>query len=343
MIDEQKIDRQAPLSRSHIVGYTPQKIPYYRHYKGGRLPRSHSTHIGKVDLVGALEASSNPYFSILAGDFFADSEDLSNSARLFGFGEKTGIDLPNEAKGALPTDLKTNRTGLYSFAIGQHTALATPLQVTAMLATLANHGRLVQPKLTQKLIGPIPDRSSLEPFHSSHYFAKNELTALGIPFPLFTAAQERGQETSISEQATNYKRCLPFPPSIRDPIFEGMGKAVWGAKGSARAGVIRGLLTNPLWMRDYLALQHQMLGKTSTAEIAINLNINPSSLASIYKHIWFGAIALSPNKQKKPEPELVVVVFLRYGDGGKEAAPLASQIIHKWREIRAKHKGQPRK
>jgi len=343
MIDEQKIDRSAPLSKSHIVGYTLQKTPYYRHYKGGRLPRSHSPHIGKVDLVGAIEASSNPYFSILAGDFFADPEDLNRSARLFGFGEKTGIDLPNEAKGALPTDLKTNRTGLYSFAIGQHTALATPLQVARLLASLANHGRLVQPRLTQKLIGPLPDRSSLEPFHASHYFAKEELQALGISFPLFTAAQPRRQEVSIAEQASTYTRSLPLPPNVIDPIFEGMGKAVWGAKGSARAGVVRGLLTNPLWMRDYLALQNQMIGKTSTAEIAVNLNINPSSPASIYKHIWFGAIALAPSKQKKSEPELVVVVFLRYGDGGKEAAPLASQIIHKWREIRAKHEGAPKK
>jgi cell division protein FtsI/penicillin-binding protein 2 len=119
-----------------------------------------------------------------------------------------------------------------------------------------------------------------------------------------------------------------------------MEKAVSGPKGSARPSVIRGLLARPLWMRDYLALQNEMLGKTSTSEIAINLNINPSGKASIYKHIWFGAIALSRPKQKKPEPELVVVVFLRYGDGGKEAAPLASQVIHKWREIRAKHENK---
>jgi cell division protein FtsI/penicillin-binding protein 2 len=32
-------------------------------------------------------------------------------------------------------------------------------------------------------------------------------------------------------------------------------------------------------------------------------------------------------------PELVVVVHLRYGDGGKETAPLAAEVIRKWREI----------
>lgn len=340
MIDEQKLNHPTSKTKGDIVGYTPQKTPYYRHYKGGRLPRSSSHHIGKIDLIGALEQSSNPYFAIIAGDFFSDPEDLCRSARLFGFGEKTGVDLPNEAKGALPTDLKNNRTGLYSFAIGQHTALATPLQAAAMLSALANGGKLIQPKLAKTLIGPSPDRSSLEPFRSNHYFAEEELKALGIPFSLFTAAQVRSQETLISSPPTKLKRSIPLSPSIKNPLFEGMEKAVWGAKGSARAGVIRGLLSRPLWMRDYLALQNQMIGKTSTAEIAINLNINPSSPASIYKHIWFGSIALSPTKQKKLEPELVVVVFLRYGDSGKEAAPLASQMIHKWREIKAKHEAK---
>ncbi len=337
MIDEQKTMSQTPSGKGDIVGYALDKTPYFRHYKGGRLPRSHAPHMGKVDLVGALEQSSNPYFSLLAGDFFSDPEDLCRTARLFGFGEKSGIDLPNEARGSLPTDLKTNRTGLYSFAIGQHTALATPLQTACMLSALANGGKLIQPKLAARLIGPTPDRSSLEPFRASTYFAQEDLNILGIPFPLFTAAQPRAQKTLISEKTAKLKRQIPLPASIRNPLFEGMDRAVWGAKGSARAGVIKSLISRPLWMRDYLALQHQMIGKTGTAEIAINLNINPSSPASIYKHVWFGAIAL--DKQKKNLPELVVVVFLRYADGGKEAAPIASQIIHKWREIRAKHEG----
>jgi len=36
-------------------------------------------------------------------------------------------------------------------------------------------------------------------------------------------------------------------------------------------------------------------------------------------------------------PELVVVVYLKYGDYGKEAAPLAAQVIKKWREINEKN------
>ena len=95
-------------------------------------------------------------------------------------------------------------------------------------------------------------------------------------------------------------------------------------------------------MRDYLSLQHQMIGKTSTAEVLFNPNSNPSSKAQIYKHLWFGAISfdsdpLASSKVRWEHPELIVVVFLRFGDAGKEAAPIASQMIRKWREIKKSH------
>jgi cell division protein FtsI/penicillin-binding protein 2 len=333
MIDQRGFDYRAPPSKAEIVGYTLNNTPYPRYYKGGRLPRSHAPNIGKINLTEALEQSSNPYFSLLAGDFLSDPEDLVKTARLFGYGEKSGIDLPNEASGWLPIDLKTNRTGLYSSAIGQHTTLTTPLQIASMLAAFANGGQLIQPRLAKEIIGPSPDRSSLEPFEAESYFAKEQLHALGIHFPLFTAAQARTQEIIAFQRPSQIKRKIPLSPAHQKQIFEGMDKAIWGSKGSARPSVIKGLLTHPLWMRDYLALQHQMIGKTSTAEIELNLDINPSGQPHIYKHIGFGAISFASEKSG-PSPELVVVVFLRYGDGGKEAAPLASQIIHKWREIR---------
>jgi cell division protein FtsI/penicillin-binding protein 2 len=124
-------------------------------------------------------------------------------------------------------------------------------------------------------------------------------------------------------------------PQIRQTLLEAMDRVVWGPRGSARPTAIKALLSNPLLMRDYLALEHQMIGKTSTAEIVCNLSVNPSSPPQVYKHIWFGSIAFAD--AKRTDPELVVVVFLRYGDAGKEAAPLAAQMIHKWREIKKKH------
>lgn len=317
------------------VGYGLNGALYPRFYKGGRLPRSANPNLGKIDLLAAIERTSNPYFSILAGDFFNDPEDLCEAARSFGFGEKTGLELPMEKRGNIPKDLKENRTGLYSTAIGQHTLLTTPLQTACMLGTIANGGKLFKPKLVKEIGGLSPDRHPLKPFAAASYLAKEELKMLGIPFPLFTASQLSDSTLDQGERPTEIRRIVPMDEKIRSTLIEAMDRVVTGVKGNARASSIRSLLMNPFYMRDYLELQHQMIGKTGTAEIVCNLSINPSSTPQMYKYIWFGGICFKD--AKKIEPELVVVVFLRFGDWGKEAGPLAAQMVHKWREIKKKH------
>src|SRR5207237_1155673 len=141
--------------------------------------------------------------------FFSDPDDLNRAARLFGFGEKTGIELPGETAGHLPNDLATNRTGLYSFAIGQHTLLTTPLQSALMLASLVNGGAMVKPKLVAKLSGFDATR---DPFSQENRFAKEELEAIGIPYPLFTAAHTRTPHLATVQPATEVRWRLPLPP-----------------------------------------------------------------------------------------------------------------------------------
>ena len=84
-------------------------------------------------------------------------------------------------------------------------------------------------------------------------------------------------------------------------------------------------------MKEYKKLEHQMIGKTGSAEIVCRFSKNPSKPGELYKYTWFGALSFTDTNYS--QPELAVVIFSRYGDSGKEAAPLASQIIHKWREI----------
>jgi cell division protein FtsI/penicillin-binding protein 2 len=165
--------------------------------------------------------------------------------------------------------------------------------------------------------------------------AYDELRYLGISFPLFTAAIPRTEEDGSKNLEKEIHNILEMPRSIRSQILEGMDRVVSSNKGTARSGAIRGLHANPNLMSNYLSLRHQMVGKTGTAEIMFNPNINPSSPASMYKHIWFTAIAFEEHSPKWEKPEIVVAVYLRYGDGGKEAAPLAAQIIKKWRELKA--------
>lgn len=139
--------RSAKAAGKWNVGFYLDGTSIPMHYKGGRLPRSEHSGIGKIDLLAALETSSNPYFALVAAFHLDDPEDLCNAARLFGYGSKTGIELPGEYAGHIPDDISYNRTGLYAMAIGQHSLTATPLQTATMLAVLANRGEQVTPTL----------------------------------------------------------------------------------------------------------------------------------------------------------------------------------------------------
>ena len=275
-----------------------------RHYKGGRLPRSHVS-IGKVDLKTAIERSSNIYFSLLASDVIDHPASLQKTTELFGFGRKTGIDLISETSGCIPNDLRDNKTSLYSFAIGQHSLTVTPLQTAVMFSALANGGEIVKPQIAKLKVGV------------SHGF---EPTV--IPFDKIV------------------KDNIFLNGPIRDHIFGGLYRVVWGEKGGAGATRIRSLYQYPKMLKNYKNLQDQFIGKTSTAEILYRPTLDRESSPILCKDIWFGAISFKEKISENSfdaEPELVVIVYLRSGDFGKEAAPLAAEMIKKWREIQLSH------
>jgi len=127
---------------------------------------------GKVDLAAALAQSSDVYFYIVGGGspqrstpLFNDESDYGISglgvSRLydwwqkFGLGKLSGIDLPAEAKGFLPTaQWKENKTGkpwllgdTYNVSIGQGDLLVTPIQLLDYISAIANGGKIYQPTL----------------------------------------------------------------------------------------------------------------------------------------------------------------------------------------------------
>jgi len=319
-----------------VLGSRLSGEPIYRNYKGGKLPRSSHSNIGKIDLIGALEQSSNIYFSILAGECVQYPADLAKSARHFGFGKKTGIALPAETSGTIPDDLQENRTGLYSYAIGQHSLTVTPLQTARMLATIANGGEVLKPEIVRMIAGKEPLKG--RPFLPSLAFPfKRELSSIGIFFPLFTETDKnREQQTSLFEPKKEVLEHIFLPDAIRNILIEGMRKTVTGEKGTARASLIRSLPINPRFITDYIQLTPRLIGKTGTAQILYKSTIDAETKAVIRDHVWFGGIAFSETTR---EPELVVVVYLPFGFAGKEAAPLAAQIVKKWEEITIKQVG----
>jgi len=120
--------------------------------------------LGVVDVVGALKKSSDIYFFVFGGGY-EDTEGLgidrlNNYAEKFMLSNTLGIDLSGERAGFIPTpEWKLNVIGEewylgddYNAAIGQGDILATPLQVNAYTAAIANGGAIYRPHLLQKIV-----------------------------------------------------------------------------------------------------------------------------------------------------------------------------------------------
>jgi len=120
---------------------------------------------GPVQFLEALAQSCDTYFYVVGGGMPEDFEGLGlerlrTYAHAFGYGSPSGIDLPVEAPGMVPSE-KWKRinygerwtTGdTYNMAIGQGSVLATPLQVVQVTATVANGGTLYQPRLVYQYL-----------------------------------------------------------------------------------------------------------------------------------------------------------------------------------------------
>jgi len=108
---------------------------------------------GTIDLRHAIEQSCNVYFYTVGNMVGIDR--IHKWATLLGLGVKSGIDLPNEVQGIVPsTEWKRQRTGekwyageTISVSIGQGQVSVTPVSMAVMMATLANGGTRVTPHL----------------------------------------------------------------------------------------------------------------------------------------------------------------------------------------------------
>ncbi len=308
------------VERKTKVGRTLDGQSILRQHRGGRLPKSH-TWIGKVDFFKAMQRSSNLYFSLLAGDVLDHPSSLYQTTKKLGFGALSGIDLSGEIPGFVPDDIQDNRTGLYAFAIGQHSLVVTPLQTSVMMSALANGGEVLKPQIIKFKAGMSP--------------------VLNLANPPFTHLFN-GREVEKQMQVTCFKKkiahTLFMPKQVQNTLLESLYQVVWDKNGPGHPRRIKALIKNPQLAREYKSLEGQFIGKTSTAEFAYRPTLDREMKSLICKDIWFGAISFDQKlsegfSHQTGKSELVVIVYLRFGDYGKEAAPLAAQVIKKWREI----------
>jgi penicillin-binding protein 2 len=115
---------------------------------------------GPLNIYDAFGHSSDTFFYQLAGMLGIDR--LGYWAQQWGFGEKTGIDLPNEARGIVPTnswkesvfDLPIYPGETYQAGIGQGYDAVTPLQLLDAYSALANGGTLYRPQIVRRVLAP---------------------------------------------------------------------------------------------------------------------------------------------------------------------------------------------
>jgi len=117
-----------------------------------------NTH-GVQNVIGALMHSCNVFF--YRTGLMVGPQHISEYALRFGFSKPTGIDLPYESSGFVPSPLWKRMYRFKSwfngdtanFSIGQGDLLVSPLQITRMMAVFANRGFLVRPYVLKGVDG----------------------------------------------------------------------------------------------------------------------------------------------------------------------------------------------
>ncbi|MDQ7783221.1 MAG: penicillin-binding protein 2 [Desulfomonilaceae bacterium] len=115
---------------------------------------------GKVDLHRAIVESCDIYFYKLGLKMGADR--MAKYASLFGLGMPSGLGLPQELPGLIPTSQwKRRNYGDYikdgemvAISIGQGSVVTTPIQLAMMTAALANDGKLLRPAIVSQIRSP---------------------------------------------------------------------------------------------------------------------------------------------------------------------------------------------
>ncbi len=222
--------------------------------------------------------------------------------RQFWFGNPTGLDLPGERPGVVPTPAWLARTNpeenwslsaTLNVSIGQGYFLATPLQVALNTAAVANGGTVHKPLLIKEIVD----------------------------------AGGKAVETF----APKVLRQLELKPQHIEAVREGMRRVVHGEKGTARQAinvetgqmVTKWPLTNPEG-ED----QIEIGGKTGTAEFG---EVDPEDGRYTRAHAWFTAFA------PFDKPEIAIAVIIDDGgEGSSYAVPVADKAFRAYFELSGK-------
>jgi penicillin-binding protein 2 len=138
--------------QTRIMTHAFLSIGRYRYYDWNRAG------FGPLTIYDGFAHSSDTFFYQVAGRLGIDR--LAYWAHQWGFGEKTGLDLPGEAAGIVPNNAWKERVfnqpiypgEVYQAGIGQGYDAVTPLQLINAYSALANGGTLYRPQLVHRVL-----------------------------------------------------------------------------------------------------------------------------------------------------------------------------------------------
>ncbi|MBX9788701.1 MAG: hypothetical protein K2Y37_07270 [Pirellulales bacterium] len=240
--------------------------------------RRHGRGHGEVDLTQALACGCNVYFFEHAARVGAGP--LVDWTERFGFGQPSGVDLPDESAGhvpdageATPVDSDRSRTTAQLLAIGQGALTATPLQVARAMAAIANGGQLVTPYVVSTLgvaEAPLGDREAGEPIRVD----------FDSEFPELIARAPRAIEGLDQLHLQTLREALQYavddPDGAANAVLAGSTTSIAGLSGTAQAGSGLG---DHAWFAGYapaeaprivvvVALEHAGEGTVAAAPVA---------------------------------------------------------------------------
>lgn len=130
---------------------------------------------GITNVTKAIAWSVNTFFYYIGGGYKnfdgLGINRIIEYLKKFNLSQKTGIDLPGESSGFLPSKEWKESTkneiwyigDTYNLSIGQGDLLVTPLQVAGWTASVANGGKVVKPRLAAEIYDPVQKKSELIP------------------------------------------------------------------------------------------------------------------------------------------------------------------------------------
>lgn len=146
-------------------------------YIGNRFFRCHSVH-GSVSIREALPKSCNSFFYNVAYRAGLTVPLLHKYAKMFGLGDKTGIDLPGEKKGNIPEKSRYS-TDNVNMVIGQGAVLVTPIQMANVISVIANRGFSYKPHFVDYSKSPqkrdLSDKNGTEDSYENSEITKPEI------------------------------------------------------------------------------------------------------------------------------------------------------------------------